>query len=188
MVLMLSGSESPADRTDGLSLGADDYLGKPFHFPELVLRVRSLARRQPTAQSVVLRAAGIELDCLSRIVRRGGRFVELSIKEIAVLEALMTAAPAYLSAEQLLEKVWDENTDPFTKTVTVTVGRLRHKLGEPGVIVTIPRVGYRIMAGTRPAPTPSISGSTGSTTTVWRPYCGPPPSIFAGTDGERCRR
>ncbi len=157
MVLMLSGSESPADRTDGLGLGADDYLGKPFHFPELVLRVRSLARRQPTAQSVVLLAAGIELDCLSRMVRRGGRFVQLSTKEIAVLEALMIAAPGYLSAEQLLEKVWDENTDPFTKTVTVTIGRLRHKLGEPGVIVTIPRVGYRIMAGCAARSTTGLS-------------------------------
>lgn len=80
-------------------------------------------------------------------MRRGGRFVELSTKETAVLEAMMLAAPAYLSAEQLLERVWDENTDPFTKTVSVTVGRLRHKLGEPRVIVTIPRVGYRIMPG-----------------------------------------
>jgi DNA-binding response OmpR family regulator len=144
MVLMLSGSQSPADRTAGLGLGADDYVVKPFHFPELVLRVRALARRRAAARPVVLKAAGVEVDCLSRSVRRGGHLVELSTKEVAVLEALMLAAPAYLSAEQLLEQVWDENADPFTKVVTVTVSRLRHKLGEPGVIGTVPRVGYRI--------------------------------------------
>jgi DNA-binding response OmpR family regulator len=144
MVLMLSGSQSPADRADGLGLGADDYVVKPFHFPELVMRVRTLARRRPAARPIVLKAAGIELDCLSRAVRREGRFVELSTKEVAVLEALMVAAPAYLSAEQLLDKVWDENTDPFTKVVTVTVSRLRHKLGEPNAIRTVPRLGYRL--------------------------------------------
>jgi DNA-binding response OmpR family regulator len=159
MVLMLSGSESPTDREDGLSLGADDYLVKPFHFPELVLRVRALARRQPSARPVVLRAAGIELDCVSRTVRRGGRPVELSTKELAVLEALMVAGPAYLSAEQLLDQVWDENADPFTKIVTVTIGRLRHKLGGPDVIVTVPRVGYRIVPVSPATPTtPSTTG------------------------------
>jgi DNA-binding response OmpR family regulator len=142
MVLMLSGAESPGDRVVGLSLGADDYLTKPFHFPELVLRVRALARRRPWARPPVLRVAGIELDSLRWRVRRHGQPVELSPKEFAVLEALMTAFPAYLSAEDLLERVWDENADPFTKTVTVTIGRLRLKLGEPRVIHTIPRVGY----------------------------------------------
>jgi DNA-binding response OmpR family regulator len=134
MVLMLSGAESPGERVAGLSLGADDYLTKPFHFPELVLRVRALARRRSCARPPVLRVAGIELDSMLSNVRRHGQFLELSPKEFAVLEALMAAFPAYLSAEDLLEKVWDEKVDPFTKTVTVTIGRLRHKLGQPRVI------------------------------------------------------
>ena len=145
MVLMLSGAASPADRTSGLGLGADDYLVKPFHLPELVLRVRALARRQPRAQPRVLRAAGIESDCLRRTVTRLGWPLELSAKELAVLEALVAASPAYLSAEQLLERVWDENADPFTKTAAVTIGRLRHKLGQPRVIETAVGVGYRIL-------------------------------------------
>jgi DNA-binding response OmpR family regulator len=145
MVLMLSGAESPGDRVRGLSLGADDYMTKPFHFPELVLRVRALARRRPCARPPVVRVAGIELDSLCRSVRRQGERIELSPKEFAVLEALMAAFPAYLSAEDLLDKVWDENADPFTKTVTVTIGRLRQKLGQPPVIHTVPRVGYAIV-------------------------------------------
>jgi DNA-binding response OmpR family regulator len=145
MVLMLSGAASPADRTSGLSLGADDYLVKPFHFPELVLRVRALARRQPRASPRVLRAGGIELDSLCRSARRDGTQLELSGKELGVLEVLMAAAPGYVSAEQLLEKVWDENADPFTKTVVVTIGRLRRRLGEPRVIETVVGVGYRIV-------------------------------------------
>jgi len=146
MVLMLTAAESPGDRVKGLSLGADDYLTKPFHFPELVLRIRALARRRGCARPAVLRVAGMELDSLCRTVRRNGRLVHLSLKEFAVLEALLSAFPAYLSAEQLLEKVWDETADPFTKTVTVTVGRLRHKLAAPPVIETTPRVGYRVAA------------------------------------------
>jgi DNA-binding response OmpR family regulator len=145
MVLMLSGAASPAERASGLDLGADDYLVKPFHFPELVLRVRALARRQPRAQPRVLRAAGVELDCLRRAASRHGYPLNLSAKELALLEALMAASPAYLSAEQLLENVWDENADPFTKTVAVTIGRLRRKLGEPQVIETAVGVGYRIV-------------------------------------------
>jgi DNA-binding response OmpR family regulator len=145
MVLMLSEAALPADRVSGLGLGADDYLVKPFHFPELVMRVRALARRQPRALPRVLRAGGVELDCLSRLARRQGRLIALSAKELAVLEALMAASPGYLSAEQLLEKAWDENADPFTKTVTVTIGRLRRKLGEPQVIGTTVGVGYRIV-------------------------------------------
>jgi DNA-binding response OmpR family regulator len=144
MVLMLTAAGAPGDRVAGLGLGADDYLSKPFHFPELVLRVRALARRRPTAHPRVFRASGIELDPLRRIVTRDGRPCDLSAKEFAVLEALMRAAPAALSAEDLLEQVWDENTDPFTKTVQVTIGRLRRKLGEPQVIETVPAVGYRI--------------------------------------------
>ena len=144
MVLMLTAAGSPGDRVSGLGLGADDYLAKPFHFPELVLRIRALARRQPAARSRVLRAAGIELDPLRRTITRDGRLLDLSVKEFGVLEALLRAAPAYLSAGDLLEQVWDEHADPFTNTVTVTIGRLRRKLGDPPVITTTPGVGYRI--------------------------------------------
>jgi DNA-binding response OmpR family regulator len=144
MILMLTAADTVGDRVAGLSLGADDYLAKPFHFPELILRVRALARRKPRAHPRVLRAAGVELDPLRHIVTREGQQLDLSVKEFAVLEALMRAAPAALSAEELLEQVWDENADPFTKTVQVTIGRLRRKLGEPQVIETLPSLGYRI--------------------------------------------
>jgi DNA-binding response OmpR family regulator len=144
MVLMLTAAGSPGERVAGLSLGADDYLPKPFHFPELVLRIRALARRRPQAPGRVFRAAGIELDPLRRTATRDGRQLDLSAKEFGVLAALMRAAPGVLSAERLLEAVWDENVDPFTKTVQVTIGRLRRKLGEPDVVQTIPGAGYRI--------------------------------------------
>jgi len=144
MVLMLTAAGAPGDRVSGLALGADDYLAKPFHFPELVLRIRALARRQPGARPLILRAAGVQLDPLHRTVTRDGRPVELSVKEFGVLEALLRASPAFLSAEALLDQVWDEQADPFTNTVTVTVGRLRRKLGDPPVITTTPGIGYRI--------------------------------------------
>jgi DNA-binding response OmpR family regulator len=144
MVLMLTAAGEPGDRVSGLALGADDYLGKPFHFPELVLRIRALHRRQPSARARVLRAAGIELDPLRRTVTRDGRQLDLSVKEFGVLEALLLATPAFLRAEDLLEQVWDEQADPFTNTVTVTIGRLRRKLGDPPVITTTPGIGYRI--------------------------------------------
>jgi DNA-binding response OmpR family regulator len=144
MVLMLTAADQPLDRVAGLSLGADDYLAKPFHFPELVLRVRALARRKPTAHGHTLKAAGIELDPLRRTVTRDGRWVDLSVKEFGLLEALLRAYPAYLTATDLLRQVWDENADPFTKTVQVTLGRLRRKLGDPQLIETTPGAGYRI--------------------------------------------
>ena len=144
MVLMLTAADSAGDRVTGLSLGADDYLSKPFHFPELVLRIRALGRRRPTAHARTFSAADVVLDPLRRAVTRNGHPCDLSVKEFAVLEALMRAAPAALSAEDLLEQVWDENADPFTKTVQVTIGRLRRKLGDPPIIETIPGVGYRI--------------------------------------------
>jgi DNA-binding response OmpR family regulator len=145
MVLMLTAAGLPGDRVSGLGLGADDYLAKPFHFPELVLRIRALARRQPSVRAVTLRAGGLVLDPTGRTVSRDGRQVDLSVKEFGVLEALLRASPAFLSAESLLEQVWDEQADPFTNTVAVTIGRLRRKLGEPPVIMTTPGVGYRII-------------------------------------------
>jgi DNA-binding response OmpR family regulator len=154
MVLMLTAAGSPGDRVSGLGLGADDYLAKPFHFPELVLRIRALARRQPAARGRVLRAAGIELDPARRTVTRDGRQLDLSVKEFGVLEALLRASPAFLSAEDLLEHVWDEHADPFTNTVTVTISRLRRKLGDPPAITTTPGVGYRIAGRTAPGQAP----------------------------------
>jgi DNA-binding response OmpR family regulator len=147
MVLMLTAADSPGERVAGLSLGADDYLPKPFHFPELVLRVKALARRRPEARGRTYRAAGLALDPVRRTVTRDGHGIDLSAKEYGVLEALMRAAPGVLSAEQLLQRAWDENADPFTNTVQVTVGRLRRKLGDPQPIQTIPGLGYRIGDG-----------------------------------------
>ncbi|MFJ9683912.1 response regulator transcription factor [Streptomyces sp. NPDC101194] len=145
MVLMLTAADSPGDRVSGLTLGADDYLSKPFHFPELVLRIRALARRRPAARPRTLSTAGIELDPIRRTVSRDGHQLDLSVKEFAVLEALLNASPAFLSTENLLEQVWDEHADPFTNTVTVTISRLRRKLGDPPAIATAPGVGYRII-------------------------------------------
>jgi DNA-binding response OmpR family regulator len=147
MVLMLTASGAPGERVGGLSLGADDYLTKPFHFPELVLRVRALARRRPAARARVFRAAGVELDPLRHTAWREGRPLDLSPREFGVLEALLRAHPGVLSAEALLDQVWDENADPFTKTVSVTISRLRRKLGEPPVLHTVPNVGYEIRDG-----------------------------------------
>jgi len=145
MVLMLTASGTPAQRVSGLSLGADDYLAKPFHFPELVLRVRALARRRPAAQARIFRAAGIELDPLRHTAARDGQRLDLSAKEFGVLEALMRGNHAVLSAEDLLAQVWGEEVDPFTNIVQVTMSRLRRKLGEPPAIETITNVGYRII-------------------------------------------
>ncbi len=144
MVLMLTAAGTPEDRVAGLTVGADDYLVKPFHFQELVLRIRGLLRRRPTAAPRLLRHGNIELDPIRRTVARAGVEIDLSPNEFAVLEALLRAAPGPLSAEELLTRAWDENADPFTKTVTVTVSRLRRKLGEPDAIDTLRSVGYRM--------------------------------------------
>jgi DNA-binding response OmpR family regulator len=145
LVLMLTASGTPAERVDGLTVGADDYLVKPFHFPELVMRVHALARRRGRGPGgVVLRVGDLVLDPAQRAAARAGRPLDLSPKEFGVLETLLRASPAVVSAEELLTSVWDENADPFTKTVTVTVGRLRRKLGEPAVIETLQGAGYRI--------------------------------------------
>jgi DNA-binding response OmpR family regulator len=148
MILMLTAAGAPEDRVNGLALGADDYLPKPFHFPELVLRIRALARRKSTARHRSLQAAGIELDPLTGTVTRNGSTVELTAKERAVLEALLKADPGGLTAEKLLEQAWDENVDPFTNTVRVTISRLRRKLGPPNIIRNTPGVGYRITEAT----------------------------------------
>ncbi|EHR62079.1 response regulator transcription factor [Saccharomonospora cyanea] len=143
-VLMLTASGSVSDRVEGLSLGADDYLAKPFAFPELVARVRALGRRATPATPPVLVAADVELDPAKRTVHRSGRLVELTRKEFGVLEVLLSAKGAVVSSEELLERVWDENADPFTTTVRVTVMTLRKKLGEPGIIETVVGSGYRV--------------------------------------------
>jgi DNA-binding response OmpR family regulator len=142
-ILMLTASGTVADRVDGLMLGADDYLIKPFAFAELVARVRTLARREPAAPPLLVRG-DLVFDRARRRVSRAGRPVPLSRKELGVLEELMIADGAVVSAEDLLERVWDENADPFTRTVTVTVGRLRSKLGEPDPIETVVGSGYRL--------------------------------------------
>jgi len=143
-ILMLTASADVGDRVAGLSLGADDYLGKPFVFAELVARVRALARRSMAAVPPVLERSGLRLDPARREVTREGRPVALSPKEFAVLEVLLRAGGAAVSTEQLLEKAWDENTDPFTNVVRVTVMTLRRRLGEPAVVITVPGAGYRI--------------------------------------------
>ena len=143
-VLMLTAASEVSDRVAGLTLGADDYLGKPFSFRELVARVRALGRRAVPLVPPVLEAAGVRLDPARREVTREGKPVPLAPKEFAVLEVLMRADGAAVSAEQLLEKAWDENADPFTNVVRVTVMTLRRRLGEPQVIKTVPGAGYRI--------------------------------------------
>ena len=141
-VLMLTASASTADLVEGLSLGADDYLGKPFAFEELVARVRALGRRPPAVSSVLSRA-GVTLDTGRREATREGQDLTLTPKEFAVLEQLMLAEGAAVSAEELLERVWDEQTDPFTNVVRVTLMTLRRKLGDPPIIDTVIGAGYR---------------------------------------------
>ena len=143
-ILMLTAASEVSDRVAGLSLGADDYLGKPFAFSELVARVRALGRRAMPMVPPVLETAGVRLDPSRREVTRDGKPVSLAPKEFAVLEVLMRADGAAVSAELLLEKAWDENADPFTNVVRVTVMTLRRRLGEPQVITTVPGAGYRI--------------------------------------------
>jgi DNA-binding response OmpR family regulator len=143
-ILMLTVSTTVAERVAGLSLGADDYLVKPFAFAELVARIRALGRRVRPPAPPVLERAGIRLDPHLRETYRDGRFVSLSRKEFAVLEELLRAQGGPVSAESLLERVWDENIDPFTTIVRVTIRGLRRKLGDPGVVETVTGVGYRI--------------------------------------------
>jgi DNA-binding response OmpR family regulator len=143
-VIMLTASGTLADKVEGLTLGADDYLAKPFDFPELVARMRALARRATPATPPVLAAGDVVLDPARRTVRRSTELVELTRKEFGVLEVLLAAQGRVVSAEELLERVWDEMADPFTSAVKVTVSRLRRKLGGPPVIETLAQAGYRI--------------------------------------------
>jgi DNA-binding response OmpR family regulator len=143
-VLMLTAASTVRDRVDGLGLGADDYLPKPFDFAELVARVRALARRSAAPLPPVLETAGVSLDPGRRVAFRAGRRLDLSPKEFAVLECLLASDGRLVSAEELLERVWDEAADPFTTTVKTTIRRLRAKLGEPPLIHTVREGGYRI--------------------------------------------
>lgn len=143
-VLMLTAAVTIPDRVAGLNLGADDYLPKPFDMSELLARVRALGRRSGPARSPVLSRADIRLDPHVREVYRGDRLIPLSRKEFAVLEELLRAEGGAVSSELLLERAWDENADPFTNVVRVTVLNLRRKLGEPPVVQTVHGVGYRI--------------------------------------------
>ena len=143
-VLMLTAAGTMDDLVGGLELGADDYLPKPFDFPVLVARIGALFRRAQPALPPVLRHDDVELDTAQHHVRRAGRPLDLSPKEFGVLELLLASSGRTVSAEELLERVWDEAADPFTNAVKVTISRLRSKLGEPAIVQTVPRAGYRI--------------------------------------------
>jgi DNA-binding response OmpR family regulator len=142
-ILMLTAAAAVGDRVEGLNLGADDYLGKPFAFEELAARVGALARRAPSAPPLTVRG-NLIFDHARRRVSRAGHSVSLTRKELGVLEQLLIADGGVVSAEDLLERVWDENADPFTRTVTVTIARLRRKLGRPDLIETVIGSGYRL--------------------------------------------
>jgi two-component system, OmpR family, response regulator VanR len=143
-VLMLTAASAVDDLVDGLSLGADDYMPKPFAFAELVARVRALARRSGSAHPPTLGSGDVELDPARHSVTRAGRPIELTPKEFAVLEALLAADGAVVSNDELVERVWDENADPFTNSVRMTVLRLRRKLGDPPLVETVKGAGYRV--------------------------------------------
>ncbi|WP_163510581.1 response regulator transcription factor [Fodinicola acaciae] len=143
-VLMLTAAASLDDRVFGLDIGADDYLTKPFEFPELLARIRALSRRNRPALPTVLSTADLQLNPATHTVTRAGRPIRLSPKEFAVLEVLLRADGDVVSAEQILEQAWDENADPFTAAVRVVLSRLRARLGSPPLIETVPGVGYRL--------------------------------------------
>jgi DNA-binding response OmpR family regulator len=143
-VLMLTAADAIEDRVDGLGLGADDYLPKPFAFAELVARIRALARRKQTAHPPLLGRGDLRLDTVQRVATRGGRRLELSSKELAVLELLLAADGAPVRTRELLASGWDEYVNPDGSVVKVTISRLRRKLGEPPLIETVPTAGYRI--------------------------------------------
>jgi DNA-binding response OmpR family regulator len=143
-VLMLTAAATIEDRVDGLSLGADDYLSKPFAFAELMARIRALMRRAQPAVPPVLTSGDVCVDPARRSARRGGQMLNLGPKEFGVLELLLSSQGRVVSAEELLERVWDEMADPFSSAVKVTMSRLRRKLGEPPFIETVAQAGYRV--------------------------------------------
>jgi len=143
-VLMLTAAGSISDRVTGLDLGADDYLPKPFALKELVARIRALARRTAAPTSPVLKAGDLTLDPARHVAERAGKDLALTKKEFGVLEVLLSAEGRVISAEELLERVWDENADPFTNVVRVTIMTLRRKIGDPPLIETVSGVGYKI--------------------------------------------
>ena len=143
-ILMLTAADRLDDKASGFELGADDYLTKPFEMQELVLRLRALDRRRGHHRPPVREIAGLRLDPFRREVHRDGRYVALTRKQFAVLEVLIGAEGGVVSAEELLERAWDENADPFTNAVRITVSALRKRLGQPWVIATVAGVGYRI--------------------------------------------
>lgn len=143
-IIMLTAAGELEDLVEGLSLGADDYMAKPFRFAELVARIRALSRRTAPSRPPVLRRGDLELDPARRSVTRDGRPIELARKELAVLETLMLADGATVSAEELLERAWDEHADPFTNVVRMTIMTLRRKLGDPPVVETVIGAGYRM--------------------------------------------
>jgi DNA-binding response OmpR family regulator len=143
-VLMLTAAASSEDLVDGLGLGADDYLPKPFDFPVLVARIGALARRAQPALPPLLHHGDLVVDTAQRRARRGDQLLTLTPKEFGVLELLLASRGRTVSAEELLERVWDENADPFTQTVKITISRLRAKLGDPSMIETVAKSGYRI--------------------------------------------
>ncbi|MBU8813463.1 response regulator transcription factor [Mycolicibacterium goodii] len=143
-ILMLTAADRLDDKASGFGLGADDYLTKPFDLRELVLRLRALDRRRAQSRPPVREVAGLRVDPFRREVYRDGRYVALTRKQFAVLEVLVAADGGVVSAEELLERAWDENADPFTNAVRITVSALRKRLGEPWIIATVPGVGYRI--------------------------------------------
>ena len=143
-ILMLTAADRLDDKASGFELGADDYLTKPFELRELVLRLRALDRRRAHSRPPVREIAGLRLDPFRREVYRDGRYVALTRKQFAVLEVLVAAGGGVVSAEELLERAWDEHADPFTNAVRVMMGKLRRKLGHPPVIETVPGAGYRI--------------------------------------------
>jgi DNA-binding response OmpR family regulator len=143
-ILMLTAAGSVEDRVGGLGIGADDYMAKPFAFAELVARIRALGRRSGAPLAPVLERGDLRVDPAQRVATRGGEPLALTAKELALLEYLLGAEGRVVSAEELLERVWDENANPFTTTVKVTIRRLRAKLGDPPVIETVARGGYRI--------------------------------------------
>jgi len=153
-ILMLTAADRLDDKASGFELGADDYLTKPFELRELVLRLRALDRRRARVRPPIHQIAGLRVDPFRREVYRDGRYVALTRKQFAVLEVLVGAEGGIVSAEELLERAWDENADPFTNAVRITVSALRKRLGEPWIIATVPGAGYRI----DPAPATDSEG------------------------------